>query len=336
MRRIVCIFSCVAAMLLVVSGRVTAQSPCTTTLQHGDNITVFYDRYSFAEALDAASDGDIITLSAGTFQAANITKMVKIYGTGFSGDNLFSTHIDGEIQIIVSNDDDRVLYVEGVDFIDGVYWDGTLPHISLYKCRLGYWSGSATNVFFNSCRIWDFNPGFDCKNTFLSNCVIHNMHDPYDVLSSIGIINSIVLQIEPDVLGYFKNSIIGGSVNDTLANLLTADNCMFVNINYYERGSEKGLYSNCWRVTDSDITEIFDGVYTDIMADLDYNSFPFKLTDSAAALYIGTDSTQIGIYGGQEPYSDIPSIPAITSSNIPSYTTKDGKLDVRINVEVQR
>lgn len=67
------------------------------------------------------------------------------------------------------------------------------------------------------------------------------MHEPYDVLSSIGIINSIVLQIEPDVFGYFKNSIIGGSVNDTLANLLTADNCMFVNINYYERGSEKGL-----------------------------------------------------------------------------------------------
>lgn len=53
----------------------------TTTLQSGDRITPFYGVNSFKEALSAAVDGDIITLSTGAFNATEVSKGVTIIGT---------------------------------------------------------------------------------------------------------------------------------------------------------------------------------------------------------------------------------------------------------------
>ncbi len=59
----------------------------TTTLQSGDRITPFYGANSFKEALSAAVDGDIITLSTGVFNATEISKGVTIIGAyAFSTD----------------------------------------------------------------------------------------------------------------------------------------------------------------------------------------------------------------------------------------------------------
>ena len=63
------------------------------------------------------------------------------------------------------------------------------------------------------------------------------------------------------------------------------------------------------------------------------DSDDFTLTDEAAAQYLGTDGTQVGIYGGNLPYNEEISIPQITKCNVASKSTADGKLSVDIEVK---
>ena len=56
------------------------------------------------------------------------------------------------------------------------------------------------------------------------------------------------------------------------------------------------------------------------------------LTDEAAAKYLGTDHTQVGLYGGVNPFSAIPNYPRIKKFIVASKPTADGKLDVDIEV----
>ena len=62
------------------------------------------------------------------------------------------------------------------------------------------------------------------------------------------------------------------------------------------------------------------------------NTF-FELTDEAKKNYKGNDGTEIGIYGGNLPYSARILSPQITKCNVAAKTTADGKLSVDIEVK---
>jgi len=68
-------------MALCSAAIVSAQQTETisATLQTGDNTQVFYSITALVDALNAADNGSIITLSSGTFNVpSNIEKQVKI------------------------------------------------------------------------------------------------------------------------------------------------------------------------------------------------------------------------------------------------------------------
>ena len=75
-------------------------------------------------------------------------------------------------------------------------------------------------------------------------------------------------------------------------------------------------FSDSWSVNS------MDGVFAD-----DYH-----LTESAAATYIGTDGTEVGIYGGMYPYDTTPDYPLVKKLDVVG-SHKDGKLNIKINVE---
>ena len=58
----------------------------------------------------------------------------------------------------------------------------------------------------------------------------------------------------------------------------------------------------------------------------------FLLTEEAATTYLGTDGTQVGIYGGDMPYDPTPASPHVKKFSVKS-TTEDGKLRVSLEVE---
>lgn len=62
------------------------------------------------------------------------------------------------------------------------------------------------------------------------------------------------------------------------------------------------------------------------------DSFTYELTDEALATYLGSDGTQVGIYGGNLPFDATPTNPQIKKCNVASRSTADGKLSVEIEV----
>ena len=59
----------------------------------------------------------------------------------------------------------------------------------------------------------------------------------------------------------------------------------------------------------------------------------YELTDEAKAKYIGSDGTQIGIYGGMG-FDLVPSTLQITKCEVAPRSTTDGKLSVSIEVGI--
>ena len=59
----------------------------TAVLQHNGETKIFTGRDAFVNANAVAVDGDVITLSVGTFNIADITKSISLYGAGFEYNN---------------------------------------------------------------------------------------------------------------------------------------------------------------------------------------------------------------------------------------------------------
>lgn len=82
-----------------IVGNAQVTDEISAILQVGDNAQIFYGADALIEAMAAAPDrGATITLSSGTFNAAEITKCVNIYGAGWvtelspkNNDNLRTT-----------------------------------------------------------------------------------------------------------------------------------------------------------------------------------------------------------------------------------------------------
>lgn len=67
-----------------------------------------------------------------------------------------------------------------------------------------------------------------------------------------------------------------------------------------------------------------------------YNSkYTYKLKEGNASIYIGSDGKEVGLYGGEYPFSKIPSNPQILSKEIDVQTTTEGKLKVNVKIEAQ-
>ena len=59
----------------------------------------------------------------------------------------------------------------------------------------------------------------------------------------------------------------------------------------------------------------------------------YQLNDEAKATYLGTDGTEIGIYGGIMPFKATPTNPHISDMKVAQKTTESGNLKVEITVK---
>lgn len=101
------------------------------------------------------------------------------------------------------------------------------------------------------------------------------------------------------------------------------NNCIFLNQNPSDLVGA-GNWVNCK----------YAGIFEESMNDLAWDgvkTFKLKYPEE----YIGTDGTQVGLYGGPYPYNPTPSIPQIKESHIDTTVAADGKLKVSVTVEAQ-
>lgn len=318
---------------IVAATATYAQNTLVATLTHGENVTMYYGTYALRDAHNAAVSGDIINLSGGGFQAGEITKAVSLRGVGINA--TVPTSIINQLIINIPSTDANRFSMEGIRCNYGITMKGSFENPQFLRCwitRIETPEGSAVkNVLLANCRVTEGYMGIrgtttmQFINSFVSgfynygsadasfiNCVI----TPYNIngsswLSKCQFINCI----------FYSSSSTGSMPSSSVAT-----NCIAINDN--DRMSRffnnSQVNANCGFAVYSQIFKNFTGDYSD--------SQTFELTDEAKTTYLGNDGTEVGMYGGVMPYTDIPSYPQITKMNVANKTTADGKLSVEIEV----
>lgn len=334
--------------------QVSAQSSVIATLFHDGDIKTFYGTGALRSAHAAAVHGDVITLSSGSFTATNITKAVTLRGAGMEYDSISVTEptiISGDFSIQIASDStlqNNNLVMEGIYHnADGVITViGSLKNPQFVKCRL----------YSIKCSISSGTLGYIYYANFI-NCVIAN--NVYYYLNSSGtFVNCYVSDVDyftttssTNISCEFQNCVIK---DDLISDI---ENSVFRNCFLYASGSNTGYNYlnttssayNCVALSATSSTNVFTNQSNTTNTQISSFSDVFKtwtgsflanfkterleLTDAAKTKYLGSDGTQIGIYGGSIPFDPRPSNPQITKLNVASKSTADGKLSVDIEVK---
>lgn len=299
------------------------------TLCHNGEITTFYNANALKEAYAAAADGDVITLSAGSFVSVDLnTKKVTLRGAGMA-EGPKRTMIIGSVTL-------KVLPTkENADIpmtIEGIYFNGRLDLESIFdltmiKCGFSEIStvsaSTLRNCTFLHCM---FNNGgiyfWDAVITF-QNCYFDNIGLGGNTGSTYNLDHCTISINSGNGMSftYLSNCLIYGTCNNSFVstgNHQDATGCVFV-----------GDYTNAFTGSSSNTNK----QYSSDTEFLKEGSLYYELTDEKAAEWLGDDGTQVGMHGGSMPFDPNTSNPQISRFDVSSKTTSDGKLAVDIEVK---
>ena len=317
-----------------------AQDMTVATLDSQAGSQSFYGPDALKEAVNAAQEGDRITLSPGTFNAVKIEdKSLKIQGAGFENNpekGLYRTTITGSMTIGKREKECSNFLLEGVFFDNSVFVSGYMKSFTAKKCRFAYCafetSGSSSkDTKIEHCRFSNFLlVGHNAANFTVYNSVVCFL-DWFEK-SSVSALNTIFGDVSNNAPAHFENCIlytVGSKYNQSLSKDAIVFNCVA-----YSSNAFKGMSALNNSVTlDESKEQIFmekapaeNNRYSD--------DFSYELTDEAAAKYLGKSGGQVGIYGGYSPYNATPSNPRIVSKKIDERSS-NGKLNVEIKVAAQ-
>ena len=324
-----------------------AQSALVATLNHGEAVSVFYGASALAEAYDAATHGDVITLSNGTFNSVDIAKNITVRGAGMDETGP-CTRINGNFNLYGVPDS---VDATGHLTLEGLYHDGDI----YYTTKDSTYTSPIKNAHFVKCRLNTINRRYTDKDV-LQNAVflqcrikgglyLYNLGSYAHCINSV-IYNPVVSSSAKDTQFEFTNCLVIGNPNDwdhslftncilksTISNYIPSScmvsNCLGIGYSNSTLDIFKYLYpaNKYGTIKGANIATIFK-TFTDTYTDTE----TFELTDEAKAQYLGTDGTEVGIYGGSLPFTTESSLPKIKKFNVASKSTEDGKLKVEIEV----
>lgn len=318
-----------SALGLLICLVVKAQG-ATAMLQSGEKFSVFYGPDALQQAYDAAADGDVITLSIGTFTplSDNMKKQLKITGASAFEENS-NTNI--ESMTISAND----VQIEGIKFTSKLY-------VTL-----------ADNLILKHCYVETLTAGRDNNKTLIDQC---------------GIAKVEMMKFFKDFT--FKNSTIGYFSSDnvnTSDNIGNITNCVIYN--FSSGKTIKAIYRNnifCVQGFSKETIECAEPseFYNNFAFNISmlgagiWATFKFSdncinannsnsednvILEDRTQRYpaqtknepTGDDGTKIGIYGGTG-FTSLPSIPSVTEKYIDLSTNEDGKIHVELKAKVNK
>lgn len=315
-------FALLAAVLCTMGA--SAQSSLLATLNHEGTISTFYGTGALQEAYKAATHGDVITLSSGSFLGTDIQKAITLRGAGMVVDTVSHTEptvISNDFTIHVSDTLSHRFTMEGIYSNQNIKIS-CLQNAMFLKCR--FKSVGYGNV--NSSKMKDLN--------FIHCRIAESFSLAQN--GSASFINSIVLGTYQSTNAVF--SFTNCYVNNVNLSHSEYKNCI-IKHDYYGQSSTT-YYNNLWLASNYNLnspnnTNVKINPTDERVSflNVDYSdSNDYVLTDAVRALIKGTDGTEVGIHGGSLPYDPTPTNPQITKFNVASKSTADGKLSVDIEV----
>lgn len=341
-------------LMLTSTIGVFAQSTLVATLNHNDTISVYYGIDALKIAYSASTDGDVITLSSGIFNAPNaISRDVTIRGAGMERDsvnNVAPTILIGDFLIYSGTSSIYYLTMEGIWHNGTIRYGHTegskvydLSYAQFVKCRFNIIDESVCsdyhylrNVKFIQCKIKNIKA---VGNATFVNCYVGALGKSIQA----GAYKMYYECINCVVYGYFQPSHVNNStfVNSVLVggNPLDETNMVYNCVGVYTYSSDtiNDLFTNipvqlnnvCFRNVD----EVFDTLTFDANGIDNYSDTDtYQLLDSIRTKYLGNDGKEVGMYGGSLPFNSQTTLPKIKKFTVASKSTADGKLNVEIEV----
>jgi hypothetical protein len=314
-------------------------------LHHQGSVQIFSSPNALQEAYNAASNGDTIYLPGGQYNGITLGKKLNIYGAGYHLDSTNATNftiINGNITFVDGSDGSVIqgLYVTSSIIVD--YGN----KVDSLKIRRNYVGGAiALDGNFNASEaskstgieIYENIVCAEIYCQFASNVHIH--HNIFKRLFNI------------KENGWIHHNIWFGSSYYSIEQVY---NSLFEN-NYIQWGNWGfyGVANNTFikNAFDFDPTgsllNTWIGNYVNVSTATlfvnpsnPYNFAQFPLADfhlNNPATYLGTDGTQIGLFGGSKPFKQggLPENPHIRYKNIAPQTDNNGQLSIDIKVGAQ-
>ncbi|HOO24901.1 MAG TPA: hypothetical protein P5206_02995 [Paludibacteraceae bacterium] len=308
------------------------------TVQHFEGATAFVNAYN------ASASGDTIYLPGGSFNPpAEFTKTLSIIGAGHYPDSSVvtgKTFINGNI--VLKEDADNCLFEgvhitgtfstannEAVDYltvksssIDGnISFQGDLSNpsknISIIRCVVRHCNlGNAQNAYFANSIISNGSLTKSSGNLFENNIILRS--PTYNTFVFIDGGNNIIKNNVIKTAEYTNH--ISNGIGNTYYNNLFVSSGPSLGANAVASGNYYNVGADTIFVNQTGITFNYS------------HDYHLKQPE----VWIGTDNTQIGIYGGTFPYKEgaIPSNPHFQEENI-APTATSGQLNVQIKVAAQ-
>ena len=290
---------------------------------------VFYGASALKNAIAAApNSGGVITLTSGLFNAVDITKDVKIFGSGFETDvdnDIVLTNINGSFNVNLPAD---IAGPHGIS-IEGVYVNGDInvksavDGFSLTKCSVSQltFNAAATRCVVTQSYIrYAINGGHDLyvQNSYVNGHSISVLNDGSHILLNHCIITDGYNFDGTGARFNCTNCVIDASYLN-YRGLQTFNYCLIA-----PNFSQGGSSTNNW--VNVGAANVFEDA-----ANFSYSetrTFVLKNPET----YIGNDNTQVGVHGGDFPWNKIPSTPIVKNLNT---TVAGTNLNVAYEAEVR-
>ncbi|MCD8385297.1 MAG: hypothetical protein LUD17_00230 [Bacteroidales bacterium] len=320
-------------MAILAIGCAYAQQTVVATLSKASTgeVTQYYGATGLIDAYADAETGDAIYLSPGTFHSVNLGKVITICGAGMTkvtGEESTSTGTTIVNDFTINFEADSLgnkFRMEGVTCSGIVTINGFHGGLFL-RC-----------TFANTIK--------DSKAKIISDCSIINcvLNDCQLSYASNGIVfqNSYLYQTQFNSGTHsfdYKNCVLEDENTrfQTVCSGSSFTNCI-IKSNSTSSWPNSTFYNNIF-VGGFSLASSSVGVDNSTISADDYDSLFqdgtfYKLTDTAAATYLGTDGEQVGLYGGFLPFETTPTNPQIVSLTVDSQSTSSGTLPVTIQVK---
>lgn len=331
-----------------------AQSDLVATLSHNSTLTTYYGADALSEAYTAASAGDVITLSSGTFNAVDMEKAITVRGAGMmpmTNNGNVSTQLTGGMTINVPSNATSVLTLEGVQVLGDVQIYGeNLAPVNIIKSKfdkdINAWgvSMNALSCIFAGRLVGKINVNYTAnKNTTLNcmNCIMawaetDDVSWQTSEIAKILATNCIVNCGNSPRNCSFTNCIIIAyeyqKSHNPLNGTCSAQNCIGIDPDNYTPNLFENIISSSNSMVSGYGATAYASVFKTLTGLPAVTTETYELTPTAAATYLGDDGTQVGIYGGTNPFDPTPTNTQISGFTV-NTSTNNGSLSVTINVE---
>ena len=325
-----------------------AQTPIAM-LNHGNTFTPFYGTDALVNAYNDAQEGDIITLSPGIFNGVEIRKPLTIRGAGMMTDTAAGTLRTTIIGTKKIHNPDTALPMifEGLYFEGGAYMDN-IWNVTFSKCYINsfgapFYGGSGIhNGNFVHCIIPSIRAGWLSNCHFYNSVVAEGEANANWFQNSDGstILYNCIIQLQSissiDNFHSYNSILLLANENDTTTSMAnTCENHEYcLGISAYDQffhpstnlGSQH-LINYSWP------SEAFGNgdphFNRNISTFTDYN---LMHTVYNIATLVGSDGTELGIYGGAMPFDPKVNNPSIGHITVGGQTNQQGQLPVNIQI----